>query len=235
MEIRPTDPHAAVVYAQAMTSPQASRAISPTHHADVTGTGEQAIREAERSSLDQAQLTPEERRQVARLQARDREVRAHEAAHKAAAGSYARGGASFEYQTGPDGRRYAVGGEVSIDASPIAGDPEATMRKMQQVRRAALAPADPSPQDIRVAAQAAQHEAAARHELQQVRAEEMRPPAEPGPPVTDVRVVAEARASVDDHRSRSAPDTPERIARLIELYVATDDAMPATGLIDRRA
>ncbi|SFR52509.1 putative metalloprotease CJM1_0395 family protein [Thiomicrospira sp. ALE5] len=103
---------------------------------------------------------------IAQLQARDREVRAHEQAHLSAAGPYATGGIQYDYQTGPDGQLYAVGGSVGIDTSPIPGDPEATMQKMQVVQRAALAPAEPSGQDIKVAAQAAQQAAQARIELQ---------------------------------------------------------------------
>jgi hypothetical protein len=56
---------------------------------------------------------------------------------------------------------YAVGGEVQIDTSP-AGSPEATIRKMQQIRRAALAPSQPSGTDRAVAAQASQIETQAR-------------------------------------------------------------------------
>ncbi|MBW2243465.1 MAG: hypothetical protein JRH01_15895 [Deltaproteobacteria bacterium] len=107
------------------------------------------------SDSTSSELTEDELREVDELSRRDREVRAHEAAHKAAAGSLARGGASFTYENGPDGRRYAVGGEVSIDASPVGDDPAATARKMERVRAAALAPADPSGQDRQVAATAA--------------------------------------------------------------------------------
>ncbi|MEM9177228.1 MAG: putative metalloprotease CJM1_0395 family protein [Myxococcota bacterium] len=110
------------------------------------------------------ELTPEEQEEVTRLKKRDAEVRAHENAHKAAAGRHARGGPTYEYERGPDGRRYAVGGEVQIDTSPVPNDPDATILKMRQVRRAALAPAEPSPQDRRVASEAAQQEAAARQE-----------------------------------------------------------------------
>lgn len=72
-------------------------------------------------------------------------MRAHEHAHLAAAGSYARGGIQYEYERGPDSRSYAIGGEVDIDTSSVPNDPEATIQKAQAVRRAALAPADPSP------------------------------------------------------------------------------------------
>lgn len=101
-------------------------------------------------------LTDEEQAEVDELERRDREVRAHEQAHLSAAGPYAQGGATFEYETGPNGKRYATGGHVNIDASEVKGDPQATIRKMEVVRRAALAPAQPSAQDMKVAAEAAQ-------------------------------------------------------------------------------
>ncbi|MBN1911769.1 MAG: hypothetical protein JW818_18660 [Pirellulales bacterium] len=122
--------------------------------------------EADSEEAEPGQLTDEQRREVQKLQTQDRAVRAHEQAHLSVAGRYASGGPHFEYQTGPDGRRYAVGGEVSIDSSP-EDDPEATIRKAQVIRAAALAPADPSAQDQRVAAKATKMEADARAELRQ--------------------------------------------------------------------
>jgi len=118
------------------------------------------------------ELSEEEEEEVRRLSARDAEVRAHENAHKAAAGRHARGGPSYEFERGPDGRRYAVGGEVSIDTSPVPNDPDATILKMQQVRRAALAPAEPSAQDRRVASEASQSEMRARSEKLEAKREE---------------------------------------------------------------
>ncbi|NOX76446.1 MAG: hypothetical protein GXP17_07515 [Gammaproteobacteria bacterium] len=97
-----------------------------------------------------------DQRQLDELKTRDREVKAHEAAHKAAAGALAQGSASFSYQQGADGRRYAVGGEVSIDVSAVEGDPQATLQKADTVRVAALAPAQPSEQDRTIAAEAGQ-------------------------------------------------------------------------------
>lgn len=99
------------------------------------------------------ELSAADKKEVQRLKNRDAEVRAHEQAHAAAGGSHA-GSPSYEFETGPDGRRYAVGGEVSIDTSEVAGDPKASIAKMQQVVRAATAPADPSGQDRKVAAKA---------------------------------------------------------------------------------
>jgi hypothetical protein len=110
---------------------------------------------------------PAVQREIARLASRDREVRAHEQAHVAAGGSVITSGPSYTYQTGPDRRRYAVGGEVGIDSSAVSGDPQATIAKARQIRAAALAPAQPSAQDLRVAAKAAQMEQSARQELAQ--------------------------------------------------------------------
>lgn len=107
---------------------------------------------------------------IAELEARDAEVRAHEAAHMAAGGGIA-GAASFDYQIGPNGKAYAVGGEVPIDTSS-EGDPKATQAKMQKVRAAALAPASPSPQDIKVAATASMMEMKAKMDELKEKSEE---------------------------------------------------------------
>ncbi len=98
-------------------------------------------------------LTPEQQKEVNELKARDAEVRAHEMAHIIAGGRYIRGGAHYSYGEGPDGKEYAIGGEVSIDTSPES-TPDATIAKMKVVERAALAPADPSSEDRSVAAEA---------------------------------------------------------------------------------
>lgn len=118
---------------------------------------------------DKQNLSDDQKNQVRELKRRDQEVKAHEAAHMAAGGSCVRGGATYSYQVGPDGKRYAVGGEVSIDASSASGDPQETIMKMQTVKRAALAPAQPSGQDRAVASQAGAIEAQARKELAQQR------------------------------------------------------------------
>lgn len=110
---------------------------------------ESSVQKNEQSTNKQDPKTQEV---ITKLQARDTEVRAHEAAHMAAGGSIA-GGASYDYQIGPDGKAYAVGGEVPIDIS-AEGNPKDTQAKMQKVKAAALAPANPSPQDIKVAATA---------------------------------------------------------------------------------
>lgn len=111
-------------------------------------------------------LTPEDLKIISDLQRRDAEVRTHEQAHLSAAGQYASGGASFSYTTGPNGKRYASGGEVPIDIGKEK-TPEATIQKMRTIRRAALAPANPSSTDRSVAAQASAKETQAMKELQE--------------------------------------------------------------------
>jgi hypothetical protein len=122
---------------------------------------------AKQTRAEGDELTPEEIKEVEELKARDKEVHDHERAHMMAGGELVRKGASYQYTTGPDGKRYAVGGEVSIDTSEVKDNPEATITKMQQVRRAALAPAEPSGQDRSVASTASQKEAQARQEVRQ--------------------------------------------------------------------
>ncbi|RDE25082.1 hypothetical protein DV711_05860 [Motiliproteus coralliicola] len=110
------------------------------------------------------ELELEELSQVRQLSQRDREVRAHEAAHAAAGGSLT-GAPSYSYTTGPDGRRYATSGEVSVE-SPRGSTPEETIERARTVIEAALAPAEPSPQDLRIAAQARAELIAAQAELE---------------------------------------------------------------------
>lgn len=122
-------------------------------------------------------LSPAERAQRDALAARDREVRAHEQAHAIVGGRYA-GKPSYEYEQGPDNRRYAVAGEVPIDTAPVKGDPEETIAKMQIVAAAALAPAKPSAQDRAVAALARAQQIQAQAELSAQKRAEAGLPAE---------------------------------------------------------
>ncbi len=116
-------------------------------------------------SNDKSNLSQEELRTIRQLEVRDLHVKMHEQQHMAAAGAYAVGGPTYQFQIGPDGKSYAVGGEVKLDTSPIPNNPEATITKAQIIRQGALAPADPSGADRAVAAAASQMEAQARQEL----------------------------------------------------------------------
>jgi hypothetical protein len=100
---------------------------------------------------------------IAELEGIQNDVIAHESAHKAAAGRFG-GPVSYTYTTGPDGKRYITGGEVPI-STPPTDNPEEALRNASIVARAALAPGDPSGQDIAVAASAAQMAARARADI----------------------------------------------------------------------
>ncbi|MDO9104744.1 MAG: putative metalloprotease CJM1_0395 family protein [Methylovulum sp.] len=128
-------------------------------------TGSQASKPVAAGNKSSLQLSEVDQKIIQQLKKRDTEVRAHELAHLAAAGGIARSGASFEYQQGPDGISYAVGGEVNIDTSAVAGNPDATLRKAYTIKSAALAPAQPSAQDLQVAASATAMAANAAAEL----------------------------------------------------------------------
>ena len=119
---------------------------------------------AQESSNNQYELTQDQKMQVIELQRRDLEVRTHEAAHMSA-GAGLTTGASYSYQRGPDNKMYAIGGEVGIDTSP-GKTPEETLKKAAQIKRAALAPAQPSSADLQVAATATNMEIDAKMEIQ---------------------------------------------------------------------
>lgn len=112
-----------------------------------------------------------------------REVIAHEAAHQAAAGELG-GGVSYSYTEGPDGQSYITGGEVPIKLKE-GRTPEETLRNMQQVQRAANAPADPSGQDRQVAAKAAAIASKARQEIINDNSEEFKAEVAKGTPIIE--------------------------------------------------
>lgn len=142
---------------------------------DSTGTTQEAEEEKEVDpntprAANGEPLTEEEQAELQDMKSRDEEVRVHEQAHQSAGGQYA-SAPHYEYENGPDGKRYVTDGSVNIDVGEES-DPQATIDKMQVVKRAALAPAQPSAQDRRVYAEASQKEAEARRELKEQRQEE---------------------------------------------------------------
>ena len=134
-----------------------------------TTNAEQHLTTKEQTKTGSQKFSSAEEKVIQQLQKRDREVKVHEQAHLANAGQYARGGPTYSYQQGPDGQRYAIGGEVPIDIGKEK-TPEQTIQKMQAVERAALAPADPSSADRSIAAAAAAMEIQARQEAQALQA-----------------------------------------------------------------
>lgn len=211
-----------------------SQVVEPASREDPRAIEESAASEPERgaeegdqdravTSADGQALSADDRRLVEQLKTRDTEVRTHEQAHVAAGGPYVTSGPTYTYQIGPDGKRYAIGGEVGIDTSAIPGDPEASMQKAEAIIRAAMAPAEPSGQDHRVAASAramrAEAQQAFREEQLALQETVLSAASSQGGP---------ARASASNQETTDAPGlTRERLEQRIAAFFADP---VATGL-----
>ncbi|MFT6988884.1 MAG: hypothetical protein ACJASL_000850 [Paraglaciecola sp.] len=164
----------------------------------------------------QQQQQQAEQQQITELKQRDAEVRAHEQAHASLGGQYA-SSPQYTYERGPDGRRYAVGGEVSIDISE-ASTPEETIRKAQQVKAAALAPAEPSFQDLRVATEATQIALEARSEISREKAEKAQDAYN--------QAIPDAQQSNDEEQNSAIEEVPS----LDDIVDALDVGIPTRSL-----
>lgn len=122
-------------------------------------------------NLNSKELTEGEEQFIQDLETRDAEVKAHEAAHQAAGGGMT-GAASYTYQQGPDGKMYAIGGEVPITI-PSGSTPEESIKNARQAIAAAMAVNDPSPADYAVASSARMMEMQAQQQKRQEMQEEM--------------------------------------------------------------
>ncbi len=125
---------------------------------------------ARAAEADTQQLSEAELKRVAELKATDAKVRAHEMAHMAAGQGVVTSGPSYTLTYGPDGRAYAVAGEVGVDTS-AEQDPQANIAKGRRIQAAALAPAEPSGQDLRVAAAGRALQAEGQRELARLQRE----------------------------------------------------------------
>ena len=175
---------------------------SASERADTSSPTEAGDQTQENTASPVSVLTQAEQKMVQQLRQRDQEVKTHEMAHLASAGQYARGGPTYTYQQGPDGRRYAVGGEVPIDTS-TEKTPEETIEKMRAVKRAALAPADPSSADRSIAAAASALESEAYRAL---RTEEKNGSSPPAGPSASQSTAQENTASSSDAPADTLPD-----------------------------
>lgn len=198
---------------------QESQSTPPADEEQTTPANETQGKQS--SSNSSLALTPEEQQVVQQLKQRDMEVKNHEMAHLAVAGQYARGGASYTYQQGPDGRRYAIGGEVPIDLS-AERTPEETIAKMRTIKRAAMAPADPSSADRSVAATATALENSARQEVQTQETEAVREQTTPDEADNGTAEASESternEATKSSNPSGNTEETtaPPQIARAID-------------------
>lgn len=194
---------------------------------------------ATEKGIDGEPLTEEQRDEVQDLKKRDAEVVAHENAHLAAAGGLARGGPNYDYDKGPDGRQYRVGGHVTIDTSK-GKTPEETIQKAQTIRRAALAPAEPSGQDRAVANEAAQMEAEARSELTTERVqsgnEDSQNPAAQEASRQSEAPTSEQRAQATQTASKLGPESSQADNKVEDLIQASvSGSFSQTGRLETKA
>jgi len=161
----------------------------------------------------EAELDESEKEQVRELEERDREVKTHEQQHAAVGGAYTRGGPSFEFQTGPDGKQYAVGGHVDIDTSE-GSTPEETVRKAQVIQAAATAPANPSGADLKIAAAAAAMQSEAMQELAQKPAT---PTAKKGSEKDDDKSESDDKSINTDSEDKSVRNN-QRVTKALRAY-----------------
>lgn len=187
---------------------------------------QQASEDTPEEEQDQQQLELEQQ-QIEELKARDTEVRVHEQAHASVGGQYA-GSPSYEYQRGPDGTNYAVGGEVQIDVSEIPGDPQATIDKMQTVRAAALAPAEPSSADRAIAADATQKMAAAQAELSAPADDEAQAQEPQSALSINETSTAESQNDTNTEQARD-PEVDARAGRIANFYQMTSSPQNESG------
>ena len=187
---------------------------------------QQASEDTPEEEQDQQQLELEQQ-QIEELKARDTEVRVHEQAHASVGGQYA-GSPSYEYQRGPDDTNYAVDGEVQIDVSEIPGDPQATIDKMQTVRAAALAPAEPSSADRAIAADATQKMAAAQAELSAPADDEAQAQEPQSALSINETSTAESQSDTNTEQARD-PEVDARAGRIANFYQMTSSPQNESG------
>ena len=159
----PGQPPAPVTYERPQVQTELQAAFQNVFGQQKDNAQDESAGKQDAQDRQQEQQEKQDAAEIEQLKARDQEVRVHEQAHASTGGQYA-GAPQYEYTTGPDNKRYVTDGEVSIDVSEEKM-PEETLKKMEQVRAAALAPAEPSSQDLKVAAEASQKATEARSEI----------------------------------------------------------------------
>jgi len=116
---------------------------------------EELTKAADRFNLRKEEsLTLKEKMELQELQQTERNVQKHEQAHMRSARNLALSGPNYQYELGPDGKKYVVHGEINIDADISTASEEETIEKARRVQQAALAPNDPSSKDQQSAVKA---------------------------------------------------------------------------------
>ena len=151
---------------QALENLLSGKTEKELHEADAAARKDARPVEAKQEYLEH----PEVKKEISQLQQTEQEVIQHENAHKSV-GAGVTGAVTYTHTTGPDDQRYINGGEVAIQMPATTGETDETLQLLEKVRQAALAPTEPSPQDLRVAASASA-------QIQQVRADKYGEPIE---------------------------------------------------------
>lgn len=209
---------------------------------EIQGTAKNSDSEESDSTKDVAnaakeELPPEEKQEVAKLKARDTEVKAHEQAHIAAASGINASAPSYEYQTGPDGKKYAVGGEVNISFTE-GGDPASDIAKAEAMKAAALAPAQPSSQDLSVARNADRMISEFREEQAQQKTEEAKDTEKTKEKTTDEGITKPVADEKTADSSKTKPaDTSGQIADNTKIAddnkIANESPLEASKPLDK--
>ncbi|WP_026804381.1 putative metalloprotease CJM1_0395 family protein [Aliarcobacter lanthieri] len=100
------------------------------------------------NNLDKNYDERDYQRVLNRFQNRDSEVKAHEQLHASLATTTTP--INYDYQVGPDGKLYAIGGSVRLDTS-IPKDESAAIQKLDELKKAAAAPEGLSQADSSIA------------------------------------------------------------------------------------
>jgi len=103
------------------------------------------------NALDKNYDEKDYQRVLNRLKNRDNEVKTHEQLHSSLATTTTP--ISYNYQVGPDGKLYAVGGSVRFDTA-IPKDETAAIQKLDELQKAASAPEGLSRADSSIASAA---------------------------------------------------------------------------------
>jgi hypothetical protein len=189
---------AAALYGEVVSNTSNEVATTDAHNHSHNVSASQAVEHASDAVASKAKVEQAELAVVKELAARDREVKAHEQTHAAIGGSFA-SAPTFDYTSGPDGRLYATSGEVSIDTSAIADNPQATLEKAQVIIRAALSVSEPSSADRAVAAEAKSLALRAVNEIRESSSQDSRSVFQDDPKVSSINVVEQQQLEREEY------------------------------------
>ena len=114
----------------------------------------EAIKNKDYIETSQSQPNQDEQdfqRVLQKFKKQDAEIKSHEQIHASIGQTTTP--ISYNYQQGPDGKMYAVGGSVRLDTS-MPSDPKAAAFKLDMLQRAASGPSDVSGADVAISSQA---------------------------------------------------------------------------------